>query len=65
MFPSFGLFGMGTLLGVVAAGALGALLIGLLRHRRELERTTTISTAENGGEIDAPAKASSGSRLSA
>ena len=64
MFPTFGPLGMGTLLGVLAAGALGALLLGLLRHRREHKHATTISTAESGAELDAPAKAT-GSRLSA
>lgn len=64
MFPTFGPLGMGTLLGVLAAGALGALLLGLMRHRREHKHATTISTAESGAEVDAPTKAT-GSRLSA
>ena len=64
VFPTFGALGMGTLLGVLAAGALGALLLGLLRHRREHRSTTTISTAEAGAETGAATKAS-GSRLSA
>jgi hypothetical protein len=62
--PMFGPLGMGTLLGVLAAGALGALLLGLMRHRRESRRATAISMAENGAEVDAATKAS-GSRLSA
>ena len=64
VFPTFGALGMGTLLGVLAAGALGALLLGLMRHRREHRRATTISMAENGAEVDAATKAT-GSRLSA
>ena len=64
MFPTFGPLGMGTLLGVLAAGALGALLLGLMRHRREYKHATTISMGEGGAEVDAPTKAS-GSRLSA
>ena len=64
MFPTFGPLGMGTLLGVLAAGALGALLLGLMRHRREHKHATAISMAEGGAEVDAPTKAS-GSRLSA
>jgi hypothetical protein len=64
VFPAFGLLGMGTLLGVLAAGALGALLLGLIRHRREGQQATTISMAESGAEVDATTKAS-GSRLSA
>ena len=63
MFPTFGPLGMGALLGVLAAGALGALLLGLLRHRREHKHATTISMPEGGAEV-APTKAS-GSRLSA
>ena len=62
--PAFGALGMGTLLGVLAAGALGALLLGLVRHRRESRRASTISMAEHGAEGDAATKAS-GSRLSA
>ena len=64
VFPTFGALGMGTLLGVLAAGALGALLLGLLRHRREHKQAMMISMAESGAEIDAPTKAT-GSRLSA
>jgi len=64
MFPTFGPLGMGTLLGVLAAGALGALLLGLMRHRREHPDATTIAMAENGAAVDATTKAS-GSRLSA
>ena len=64
VFPTFGALGMGTLLGVLAAGAMGALLLGLIRHRREHRNATTISMPESGAETDAPAKPS-GSRLSA
>ncbi len=64
LFPTFGPLGMGTLLGVLAAGALGALLLGLMRHRREHKHATTIAMAEGGAEVDAATKAS-GSRLSA
>jgi len=64
VFPAFGPLGMGTLLGVLAAGALGALLLGLIRHRREHRDAMTISMAENGAEVD-PATKASGGRLSA
>ncbi len=64
VFPTFGALGMGTLLGVLAAGALGALLLGLIRHRREHRDATTISMPEDGAEPGAATKAS-GSRLSA
>ena len=65
VFPTFGALGMGTLLGVLAAGALGALLLGLMRHRREHHDSTSISMAgADGAEADASTKASRG-RLSA
>jgi hypothetical protein len=64
VFPTFGALGMGTLLGVLCAGALGALLLGLIRHRRENRRATAIAMAESGAEVDAAPKASGG-RLSA
>jgi len=56
--------GMGALLGVLAAAALGALFVGLVRHRREHLQATAIATNESGAEVEAPTKAS-GSRLSA
>ena len=64
VFPVFGAMGMGALLGVLAAAALGALFVGLVRHRREHLQATTIATTESGAEVEAPTKAS-GSRLSA
>ena len=63
VFPVFGAMGMGALLGVLAAAAMGALLVGLVRHRREYQ-PATIATTESGAEVEAPTKAS-GTRLSA
>ena len=64
VFPTFGPLGMGTLLGVLAAGVLGALLLGLIRHRREHRAATMISMPEDGADTG-PATKASGSRLSA
>ena len=54
--PFLGATGMGTLLGVVGLGALVALLVGLVLHRREQQRLTTIALRESGQSIDEPAK---------
>ena len=59
--PFLGSTGLGTLIGVVALGALGALLVGLVAHRREQRRTTAIELRETGVAGTEPAK----SRLSA
>lgn len=66
-FPTLGPLGMGTMLGVLAATALGALLVGLVLHRREHRRATTIAMGEAGASAadDAGAPKISGTRLSA
>ena len=54
--PLVGPTGMGTLLGVVALGALVALLVGLMVHRREQQRMTAIALPESGEAGAEPAK---------
>ena len=67
VFPMLGTIGMGTLLGTLAAGALGALLVGLVLHRREHRREAAIAMGAPGaaatGDVTAPKV--SGTRLSA
>jgi hypothetical protein len=67
VFPTLGPLGMGTMLGVLAATALGALLLGLMLHRREHRRATTIAMGESGATVagDTAAPKASGTRLSA
>ena len=67
VFPMLGTAGMGTLLGVLALTALGALLVGLVLHRREHRRATAIAMGESGATVtdDTAAPKASGTRLSA
>ena len=62
--PFLGHMGMGTVIGVVAVGALVALLVGLLLHRRELQAAPTIELPETTGVTPETAKPSR-ARLSA
>jgi hypothetical protein len=63
--PFVGPSGMGTLLGVLALGALVALLVGLLIHRRDKKASTAIALSEAEGQAAAPAAKVPGARLSA
>jgi hypothetical protein len=52
--PFLGSMGMGTLLGLLALGALVALVVGLVVHRREPQVPTAIELTEADGD---PARA--------
>ena len=63
--PFLGPSGMGTLLGVLALGALVALLVGLVMHRRDAKASAAITLSEAEGQEAAPAAKAPGARLSA
>ena len=63
--PFLGPSGMGTLLGVLALGALAALLVGLMLHRRDTKASPAIALADADGQESAPAAKAPGARLSA
>ena len=62
--PFLGPTGMGTLLGLLALGALVALVVGLLLHRREPTAPSAIEVSEANG-TGAPGAKTPGPRLSA
>jgi hypothetical protein len=62
--PIAGSIGMGTLLVVLALGALVAMCVGLALHRRETKASTAIDVSEPDRAV-APAAKAPGARLNA